>query len=34
MLAGGYGLVLMLFAIWFVYWGGGLPQFTELGWVK
>ena len=30
----GYVLTLALFAIWFVYWGGRLPQFSDLGWIK
>ena len=30
----GYGAVVLLFAAWFVYWGGRLPQFSELGWIK
>jgi hypothetical protein len=34
MLAGGYALMVVLFAIWFVYWGGRLPQFSDLGWIK
>lgn len=34
MLAGGYAVTLVLFAIWFVYWGGRLPQFSDLGWIK
>src|SRR5207249_7773919 len=34
MLAGGYAVALLLFAVWFVYWGGRLPQFSELGWIK
>ena len=34
MFALGYALALILFAIWFVYWGGRLPQFSELGWIK
>jgi hypothetical protein len=34
MFAGGYGLLVVLFAIWFVYWGGRLPQFSDLGWIK
>lgn len=34
MLGGGYALMIVLFGIWFVYWGGRLPQFSELGWIK
>lgn len=34
MLAGGYALMVVLFAVWFVYWGGRLPQFSDLGWIK
>jgi hypothetical protein len=34
MLAGGYAFALVLFGIWFVYWGGRLPQFSDLGWIK
>lgn len=34
MFAGGYALTIVLFAIWFVYWGGRLPQFSDLGWIK
>jgi hypothetical protein len=30
----GSTLALILFAIWFVYWGGRLPQFSEVGWIK
>ena len=32
--AGGYAGVVVLFGIWFVYWGGRLPQFSDLGWIK
>jgi hypothetical protein len=34
MFAGGYAVALVLFGIWFVYWGGTLPQFSDLGWIK
>jgi hypothetical protein len=34
MFAGGYALMIVLFAIWFVIWGGRLPQFSDLGWIK
>ena len=34
MFAGGYALALVLFGIWFVYWGGRLPQFSEIGLIK
>lgn len=34
MFAGGYALMIVLFGIWFVMWGGRLPQFSELGWIK
>jgi hypothetical protein len=34
MFTGGYALMLVLFGIWFVYWGGRLPQFSDLGWIK
>jgi len=34
MFALGYALALAVFAIWFVYWGGRLPQFSDLGWIK
>ena len=30
----GYPFALALFAIWFVYWGGRLPQFSEIGLIK
>lgn len=30
----GYPVALALFAIWFVYWGGRLPQFSEIGLIK
>jgi hypothetical protein len=30
----GYAVALLLFAIWFVYWGGRLPQFSEIGLIK
>jgi hypothetical protein len=30
----GYPVALTLFAIWFVYWGGRLPQFSEIGLIK
>lgn len=30
----GYAVALMLLAIWFVYWGGRLPQFSEIGLIK
>lgn len=30
----GNALALILFAVWFVYWGGKLPQFSDLGWIK
>jgi hypothetical protein len=30
----GNAVALVLFAIWLVYWGGRLPQFSELGWIK
>lgn len=30
----GYPVALALFAIWFIYWGGRLPQFSEIGLIK
>jgi hypothetical protein len=30
----GYPVALALFVIWFVYWGGRLPQFSEIGIIK
>ena len=30
----GYPVALVLFATWFVYWGGHLPQFSEIGLIK
>jgi hypothetical protein len=30
----GYAFALLLFAIWFAYWGGTLPQFSEIGLIK
>jgi hypothetical protein len=30
----GYPVALALFAIWLVYWGGTLPQFSEIGLIK
>jgi hypothetical protein len=30
----GYPVALALFTIWFVYWGGHLPQFSEIGLIK
>jgi hypothetical protein len=30
----GYPDALALIAIWFVYWGGRLPQFSEIGLIK
>lgn len=30
----GYPVALALFAIWFAYWGGRLPQFSEIGLIK
>jgi hypothetical protein len=34
MFGAGYGLTLVLYAAWFVYWGGKLPQFSEIGLIK
>lgn len=34
MFAVGYLVALAVFAIWFVYWGGRLPQFSEIGLIK
>ena len=34
MFALGNALALLLFAGWFVYWGGRLPQFSDLGLIK
>ena len=30
----GYPAALALFAAWFLMWGGRLPQFSEIGWIK
>jgi hypothetical protein len=30
----GYPIALGLFVVWFVYWGGRLPQFSEIGLIK
>ena len=34
MFAGGYASMIVLFAVWFVYWGGRLPQFSDIGLIK
>jgi hypothetical protein len=34
MFGAGYALMIVLFAIWFVVWGGRLPQFSDLGLIK
>lgn len=30
----GHALTLVLLGVWFVYWGGSLPEFSSLGLIK